>query len=81
MMPVESSQMDAIGYDPDTKILAIRFKASRKTPDKPGSLYHYNNVTSQMFGDFSKAESKGKFFGAHIKPETVKHPYKKIEEA
>lgn len=76
LTPVNSSQLHAIGFDPATGTLAIQFKGKGGVP---GSLYHYANFTAAQFADFEKAESKGSFFGAHLKRETTKYPYKKIE--
>lgn len=80
LQDVESSQISAIGHDPETQTLAIRFKPFKSTPDKPGSLYHYANVTPEDFAAFKGAESLGRHFGRHIKPFADKYPYQKIVE-
>ncbi|KVQ87317.1 hypothetical protein WK09_19970 [Burkholderia ubonensis] len=77
---VESSQIYAIGHDPATNTLAIRFLAKRGG-DKPGSLYHYANFTAEDFEAFRDAESIGSHFGKHIKPYDKKYPYTKVEDA
>ena len=74
MQPVESSQIAAIGHDPESSTLAIQFTAKAG----PGSVYHYQNFTADMFDQFRAAESVGKHFYAHIKPFAEKHPYAKI---
>ena len=81
MQPVESSQLVAIGHDPDTNTLAIRFYSGWGEKKRVGSLYHYSNFTAEDFAAFRDAESKGKHFGAHIKPFAEKYPYQKIEDA
>lgn len=58
---VNSSQVQAIGYDPDTKTLAVTF--TRGT----GACYHYAGVEPETFEAFKAAESIGSFFGQHIK--------------
>ena len=73
---VESSQITAIGHDPESNTLAIQFKNWK---GEPASLYHYSNFTAEDFAAFKAAESIGKHFGQFIKPETVKYPYVKIE--
>ena len=73
---VESSQITAIGHDPESNTLAIQFKNWK---GEPASLYHYSNFTAEDFAAFKNAESIGKHFGQFIKPETVKYPYVKIE--
>lgn len=77
LISVESSQMEAIGHDPDTNTLAIRFKGHG---GRPGSLYHYQNVTADDFAAFQSAESKGSHFIRNIKPHTDKYPFARIDE-
>lgn len=60
LTPVDSSQIEAVGYDDATKTLALKFKHG-------GSVYHYDNVPPELYADFSAAESKGSFFGKRIK--------------
>ena len=62
MVPVESNQVKAIGYDAATQTLACTFTRG------PGHIYHYPNVEPKVHADFMAAESKGTFFGQHIKP-------------
>jgi hypothetical protein len=78
MDSVESSQIEAIGYAADTQTLAIQFKGKG---GKPGSLYHYSNVTDEDWTAFSTAESIGSHFYKHIKPLSDKYPYVRIEPA
>jgi hypothetical protein len=61
MTPVESNQVGAVGYDADTKTLAVTFKRGA------GAIYHYPNVEPEQHAAFLKAESIGKHFGAHVK--------------
>lgn len=62
MVPVKSNQVACIGYDAATKTLACQFTRG------PGHIYHYPNVEPKVHDDFMAAESKGQFFGQHIKP-------------
>ena len=80
LQDVESNQIHSIGHDPKTNTLAIRFTSRRGGQAGPGSLYHYSNFTADDFAAFQAAESKGKHFGAHIKPFPQKYPFTKIEE-
>lgn len=75
MDAVESSQIDSIGYHPETNTLAVRFKNWK---GEPSSLYHYANFTAEDFAKFKDAESIGSHFGKYIKPFDVKHPFTKI---
>lgn len=77
MQEVESSQICAIGHDPETNTLAIRFK---KFNGEVGNLYHYANFTAEKFAEFKESESAGKFFGEHIKKQVDAHPFTKIED-
>lgn len=75
LTPVESSQLAAIGHDPETGTLAIQFKGRG---DAPGSIYHYENFTAEQFEQFKNAESVGSHFYKNIKPFAEKFPYTKI---
>lgn len=61
MVPVESNQVKAIGYDAATNTLACSFTRG------PGHIYHYPNVSPELHADFMASESKGVFFGTHVK--------------
>jgi hypothetical protein len=74
---VESSQIAAIGHDPETNTLAIQF--SPKKDGTPGSIYHYSNFSAEDFAAFKGAESIGSHFGKVIKPDPERYPYVKIE--
>lgn len=72
---VESSQIQAIGYDAATQTLAIQFKSGKQ------AVYHYANVDAELYQAFSMAESVGSFFYKNIKPFPEKYPYTRIETA
>lgn len=59
MHPVRSSNVAAIGHDPDSQILTVQFHSGRS--------YRYANVSEEVFEQFLDAESKGRFFNEHIK--------------
>lgn len=79
MTPVQSSQLAEIGYDEDSKTLAIRFNGRHDEPK--GRLYHYSGVEPETFEALKNAESKGSFFIRNIKPNPGRYPYKKIDES
>ncbi len=60
LTPCESSQIHSHGYDAESKTLAVLFRGGKK-------VYHYPNVEPDLAQKFSAAESRGKFFGQHIK--------------
>jgi hypothetical protein len=66
LKPVKSSQIHSIGYDPDTKTLAVSFTRGS------GAIYHYPDVDAELAESFRKAESIGNFFGQHIKSRQFK---------
>lgn len=61
LVPVESSQVDRVGYDAETKTLAVQFKHGVR------AVYHYPGVSPETHAAFMAAESKGVFFRGHIK--------------
>lgn len=61
MTPVESHQIAAVGYDASRKTLQVSFTRGS------GAIYQYPNVDPKVHTDFMAAESKGAFFGQHIK--------------
>lgn len=71
---VNSSQIMAIGHDPESNTIAVQFKRG----NQPGPVYHYSNVTPEFFADFAKAESIGSFFYKWIKPKPDVYPFVKI---
>lgn len=75
MDAVTSSQIAAIGHNPETNTLAIQFHGK---DDAPGSVYHYANVTPEQFAEFKASESIGSHFYKTIKPNKDKHPYIRI---
>ena len=55
---VESSNIDMIGHDDNTLVIVY----------KSGSVYLFKDVPREIYDDFLKAESKGKFMNSVIKP-------------
>ncbi len=81
MIPVQSSQLHSIGHDPETNTMQVRFLAGRGEQRGPGALYTYQNVTTEDFSAFEKAESKGSHFGKVFKPATDRYPYSRVDES
>jgi len=81
LIEVQSSQIHAIGHDPETNTLAVRFLNYSGREQRPGALYHYANVTAKQFDDFLAAPSKGRHFVLSFKNNTDDHPFTKIESA
>lgn len=79
--PVKSSQIESIGFNPETKKLQIAFV--QRNPDKPQSVYEYSNVPAELHQALIGAESIGKAFGEKLKPFADQYPHRKLtaEEA
>ena len=57
--PVESSNLAAVGYDPETTTLEIQFKK--------GPVYQYYKVPPEVYEEFMESESVGEAFSQLIK--------------
>lgn len=68
--PVTSSNLDAIGYDLERSILAVRFKS--------GSVYHYSTVPAEVAKALFEAESKGTFYATRIKKSYPGYPSERM---
>lgn len=62
---VDSSQIQAAGYDEKNQLLYIQFYG--------GSVYVYYGVVKYIYDGFLKSASKGKYFGEYIKKAGYKH--------
>ena len=58
-LPLESSVFTAATYDQDRQVLYLRFHS--------GEVYRYFEFSPAHFSRFLEAESKGKYFSAHIR--------------
>jgi hypothetical protein len=63
--PVTSSNLRAVGYDPQTQILEIEFKT--------GGIYQYTAVPESVYTGLVNAGSKGSYFHANIKGQYNDH--------
>jgi len=57
---VDSSNIEAIGYEPDSQELHVRFL-------KSGETYVYYGVEDWVFQELMQADSKGIYFNANIR--------------
>ena len=57
--PVHSSNLAAVGYDPNSETLEVEFKNGR--------VYEYYNVPDFIHERLMQASSLGQFFNAEIK--------------
>jgi hypothetical protein len=65
--PVESSNIESVGYDKATKVLEVKFKS--------GSVYQYTNVPPEKHKALVEADSVGGYFSANIKEH---YSYKRV---
>jgi KTSC domain len=69
-IPVSSSNLASIGYDPVTQTLEIEFLH--------GGIYQYSDVPSSVYNGLIKAESYGYYFDRHVKK--AGYSYRKVEQ-
>jgi len=67
-IPVESSNLASVGYDPKIEVLEIEFHS--------GGIYQYSGVPQSIYDGLMNAASKGKYFHQNIK--NSGYPYFKI---
>lgn len=67
-IPVSSSNLAAVGYDPVRQVLEIEFHS--------GSIYQYDGVPSSIYQGLMAAGSHGQYFDAYIKKGG--YPYRQI---
>ncbi len=58
-IPVQSSMMSCVGYDPESQVLQVTFRGS--------STYEFFSVPERVFKALMSSSSKGRFFRASIK--------------
>lgn len=57
--PVDSSLIRSIGYDADHAVLEVEFVS--------GQVYRYHFVQRRTWNELMQADSKGRYFDAHIR--------------
>lgn len=65
MVTVKSSNIDRVGYDEDSKTLAVEFRT--------GATYHYFEVPKSVYEGLKSAESVGAYFAQNIKGSYAYH--------
>ena len=69
---VESSNIIAIGYDPESMILEVEF--GKEGPEVlTNRIYQYQNVPIELFEEFLEDTSPGGYLGSNIRGQ---FPYK-----
>jgi len=67
MTPIDSTWLDAHHYDPDARVLTVRYKN--------GDTYRHEDVPAEKVEAFTGAASPGSFYNSKIKSN---HPGKKL---
>ena len=60
MIPVESSNLSAVGYEPASSVLTIQFKS--------GGVYEYFAVPQAVYRQLLGSASVGSYFASSIRP-------------
>ena len=60
MQMIDSTMIEAVGYEPDTQQLHVRFA-------KSGDTYVYYAVEEWVFSGMLESESKGQYFNATVR--------------
>ena len=64
LIPVTSSQIAAVGYEPTARRLVIRFRGSGRRPE---AVYSYDGVPAEVAAGLVAAASPGIYFNRHIR--------------
>ena len=67
-IPVESTQIKSIGYDPEQQVLEVEFKGN--------VIWQYRNVPMNIWRELESAPSKGKYFSSQIKTRFASTAYR-----
>lgn len=69
LIQVKSSNINAVGYNNQYKILTIEFQN--------GNIYNYQEVPKTVYDELMDADSKGKYFMKNIR---FKFAYEKLDQ-
>ena len=67
-LPVSSSTILSVGYDPQTRVMQVEFKSGR--------VYNYFDISEHLYQQFMNTSSKGQFLDENIK---YNYRYQKVE--
>ena len=59
LTPIQSSNIQALGYDAATRVLGVRFQS--------GAVWHYQDVPDFVYQMLCGADSCGREFARHVK--------------
>lgn len=67
-IPVQSSNVEKVFYDPEKEVLSVQFLAKG---NQRARRYLYSGVSMSVFVGLVQAESKGKYIWRHIRDRYV----------
>ncbi len=70
LTPVESSNIEAMGHDPVTQVMTVKFKN--------GTVYDYQKVNKEIYMNILNASSVGGAFNASVKKFPLLFPFTKV---
>lgn len=63
MIPVQSSNLAAIGYDPTARVMHVSFRG--------GGTYHHTDVPPEAYRKFMASPSKGRHYHEHVRDKYI----------
>ncbi len=78
MSLVISQQVSAIGHDPETQKMRVRFKKLGRWDGE--DTYEYSNVSPELYADILAAESIGRMINATVKSDPKAYPCIKLSK-
>lgn len=70
LIPVQSTHLAQIGYDPDAMTMQIMFKN--------GSLYAYSNIDPETYSAMMNSGDVGRYFTEIIKPQRYRYSFTRV---
>lgn len=70
LTPIESSHIHSAGYDPETRIMRVRFRDYIHKGNgvvKPGAVIDHLDVAPEVYEAFMASDSRGKHYNDHIR--------------
>lgn len=78
--PGLSTNIHAIGYSAELKLMAVQFTRKRDGEFVPAAVYHYQNVTQEEFDGFKNSKSPTSYFNQSFKADPGRWPYVRLPD-
>jgi hypothetical protein len=79
-LPVASSNICAIAYDPKTQVMEVEFGKGTEPGEADNRIYRYNDVPAHVHAELLEAASIGLYLNRHV---AFEYPYEllgKVED-